>query len=392
MRIVYLLLSPTFGMHQYTADLANRLAAVYPVSLVTTTGLPRDRYRADIQVCTPLTTGNTGFSLEGLHLGALQQVWQQVIALRPDVVHLTGPHLWNVILVRRFRQWGIPTLHTLHDLDPHRGTPFRALVSLWNALIIRSANHILVHGECYQERLRRRGVPARKVTYTPLLHLFLSYEKNLTLANLELNEMLPVAYEPFALFFGRLERYKGIDYLLTACAELASADGGSQARLVLAGPGDLAELWAGDTPPNVTVHNRLVGDEEAMALFRRCSLLVLPYVDATQSALIPAAYFFRKPVLVTRAGALAEYVEDGRTGYIVEPDHPPSLARVLAAALADPARLQQMGEAGQTWYRQRRTNETATLLSLYSRVAAEGRPRQRRSQPVEESLPETLKA
>jgi glycosyltransferase involved in cell wall biosynthesis len=220
----------------------------------------------------------------------------------------------------------------------------------------------------------------------------LSYEKNLTLANLELNKMLPVSYEPFALFFGRLERYKGIDYLLTACAELASAEGGSQAQLVLAGPGNLAGLWAGEVPRNVTVYNRLVGDEEAMDLFRRCSLLVLPYVDATQSALIPAAYFFRKPVLVTRAGALAEYVEDGRTGYIVEPDHPPSLARALAAALADPARLQQMGEAGHAWYRQRRANETAALLNLYSRVTAEGRPRQRRARPVEENLPETLNA
>lgn len=45
MRIVYVLLSPTFGMHQYTADLANRMAEQgHAVVLVTTTTFARDRY------------------------------------------------------------------------------------------------------------------------------------------------------------------------------------------------------------------------------------------------------------------------------------------------------------------------------------------------------------
>ena len=44
-RICYVLLSPTLGMHQYTADLANRMVrADHDVSLVTTSHYPRDRY------------------------------------------------------------------------------------------------------------------------------------------------------------------------------------------------------------------------------------------------------------------------------------------------------------------------------------------------------------
>jgi glycosyltransferase involved in cell wall biosynthesis len=375
MRIVYLLLSPTFGMHQYTADLANRFSADHDVSLVTTTGLPRDRYSSDVRLHTPLTTTSTGFSLEGLRLEAISRVRQQVIALRPDLIHLTGPHLWNMLLVQSFKKAGIPTIHSLHDLAPHRGTHFKALVQLWNALIIRSVNHILVHGACYRKRLLQRGLSPEKVTYTPLMHLFLSYEKNLTLSNLELIGALPEpVYEPVILFFGRLEQYKGIDYLLTAYAELTSPDGGwpedpkEAPKLVLAGPGSLADFWAGDVPRGVIVRDTLIGDEEAIDLFRQCSLLVLPYVDATQSALIPAAYFFRKPVVASRAGALAEYVEDGLTGCIVEPDHPPSLARAMAALLSDPQRLRMMGEAGHAWYRRRREEETAALMRLYSRV------------------------
>jgi glycosyltransferase involved in cell wall biosynthesis len=45
--------------------------------------------------------------------------------------------------------------------------------------------------------------------------------------------------------------------------------------------------------------------------------LVLPYRDATQSALVAHAYFFRKPAIVTRTGALPEYVVEGETGWVV---------------------------------------------------------------------------
>ena len=42
MRICYVVLSPTFGMHQYTADPANRMAAAgHELHLVTTTRAPR---------------------------------------------------------------------------------------------------------------------------------------------------------------------------------------------------------------------------------------------------------------------------------------------------------------------------------------------------------------
>lgn len=379
MRIVYVLLSPTFGMHQYTADLANRLVTEHDIYLVTTTKLPYDRYCPTIEIHTPLTSTGTGLSLEGLRFGQAGDLARYIMQLRPGLIHFTGPHLWNVPLVRHFVGQGIPTVHTLHDLDPHKGTRLKALLHIWNSLIIRSADHILVHGQQYRQRLLSSGLQPEKVTYTPLLHLFLSYERNLTLSELErCDGALDVTYEPFILFFGRLEGYKGVDYLLTAYAELTSAmeyaeRAGSTTpgmpELVLAGAGPLSALWVGNVPRGVQILNELIGDRKALDLFRRCSLVVLPYVDATQSALIPAAYFFRKPVIVTRAGALPEYVDDQRTGFVVEPDHPPSLARAMAVALQDPDRLRQMGETGRAWYEQRRRDETKSLLFLYKNAA-----------------------
>ena len=367
MRLCYVLLSPTFGMHQYTADLANRMAQTgHDVCLVTTTRAPRDRYAPAVTVHTPVETTNTGFSLKALRLSAIRHVQFTIRYLNPDVVHFTGPHLWNVPLVRALAAQGIPVVHTLHDLDPHSGTHYGLLLWLWNRLIVRWADHILVHGQTYRQRLLAMRLPPQRVTWTPLLHLFLGDTMLASASDL----VASVEYQPWALFFGRLERYKGLDCLITACAMMDGVDAPSP-RVVVAGPGSLSGSWAGPLPRRLALRNGLIPDEEAVDLFRRCGLLVLPYADATQSALIAAAYYFHKPVVVTRTGALPEYVADGLTGRVVEPGHPAALARCLDEMLNDPARLARMGAAGRAWYDDHRAAEERALIEMYGHLAHE---------------------
>ena len=366
MRICYVLLSPTFGMHQYASDLANRMAqAGHEVHLVTTTRVPRDRYLSAVKVHTPATLNNTGFSREALDWRAFRQVQSELSSIQADVVHFAGPHVWNILLVRALVKGGVPVVHTLHDLDPHFGMRFAFLLRLWNQLILRWASHILVHGETYRERLVWQGLASDRVTFTPLLHLFLApgHTQSLTAQT-----VTSIQYQPWVLFFGRLERYKGVDCLLTAGAMMKKTDS-PQPQIILAGPGDLSTIWAGPLPSNVEVRNRLIPDDEAVELFRRCGFVVLPYIDATQSALVAAAYYFRKPVVVTRTGALPEYVEDDQTGRVVEPGHPASMARCLEEMLSDPVRLAQMGAAGRTWYDAYREIEKITLLEMYQNLA-----------------------
>ena len=366
MRICYVLLSPTFGMHQYTADLANRLVGdEHDVHLVTTSRAPRDRYTSRVTIHTPVATTDTGFSRESLRLRAFRRVVRTVLELRPDVVHLSGPHMWNLLLVKALKAQSIPVAHSIHDLDPHVGSGYGFLLRIWNYLVLRSVDHILVHGETYRDRLLAQGIGPEQITLTPLLHLFVGG------AWLEMYSDLAAAteYQPWALFFGRLKRYKGLEYLLTACAMMDGAND-TRGRIVVAGHGDISALWAGSLPDRLALHNGLINDEEAMDLFSRCGLLVLPYTDATQSALIAAAYYFRKAVIVTRTGALPEYVVDGETGYVIEPDHPAALARVLVELLDDPQSLRRMGEAGRAWYDERRSEEQEALLYMYRGLMA----------------------
>jgi glycosyltransferase involved in cell wall biosynthesis len=438
-RVIYVLLSPTFGMHQYTADLANRIADILPggycqstladweirnprsptrnteVVLVTTSTHPPGRYGSKVRIETPITSHGTGFSRQGADaaghrrvLGAIEQAMQDgepgrgsrrrgsgttpKIDHRPPVVHFTGVHAWNVGLVRSLRRRGARVIHTLHDLHPHDGVRYGRLIGLWNRLIIGSGAHILVHGRRYRDELLALSLPPERVTCTPLLHGFWGFAhgggadprfpaspaldaalRNTSRARCAQNPSGAMFTIPsghgvvnrLVLFFGRVEAYKGVDVLLVAWKALLPDPLG--ARLVVAGQAGRG-VSLPPIPPGAEWRNRLIDDEEALGLFAAASLLVLPYRDATQSALIAAAYAFGVPVIVTDAGALPEYVVDGETGWIVPAGNPRSLAAALREALADPKRLARMGRAGRDWYETQRKLEEAALAAMYAEV------------------------
>jgi hypothetical protein len=84
----------------------------------------------------------------------------------------------------------------------------------------------------------------------------------------------PRTWEPWVLFFGRVEAYKGVAVLLAA----AQRQTGALPSVVLAGRSGAA---LGALPPGVIHLNRHVDDGLGWELFRRCRAVVLPYTGAT---------------------------------------------------------------------------------------------------------------
>jgi glycosyltransferase involved in cell wall biosynthesis len=137
---------------------------------------------------------------------------------------------------------------------------------------------------------------------------------------------------PTMLFFGLIRKYKGLEYLIRALPEVLRS---IQAHLLIVG-----EFWEDREPylkliqelgvqQNVTVVDRYVPNEEVGLYFSAADVVVLPYVDATQSAVVSLAYAFDKPVITTAVGGLPEVVTDGETGFVV----PPSDSAALATAM-----------------------------------------------------------
>ena len=79
----------------------------------------------------------------------------------------------------------------------------------------------------------------------------------------------------------------------------------------------------------VKLVNRYIPNEDVAKWFRAADIVVLPYLSATQSGIIPIAYQCNRPVITTRVGGLPDMVEDGKSGYLIEPNNPTAIADAI---------------------------------------------------------------
>lgn len=148
---------------------------------------------------------------------------------------------------------------------------------------------------------------------------------------------------------GRLSAQKGQLLLIDAFAELVA--GGSDARLVLAGDGELrAEIEARIAQQGLGDRVSITGwvtSEEVRDLLRMSRALVLPSFAEGLPVVIMEAFALARPVISTYVGAIPELVEPGRSGWLVPAGARAPLVAALRDALAAPtARLDEMGRIG----------------------------------------------
>ena len=89
--------------------------------------------------------------------------------------------------------------------------------------------------------------------------------------------------------------------------------------------------------PRVRVDNRWIPESELALIFASCDLVVAPYVEASQSGVVAAAYGMGLPVVVTPVGGLREQVISGETGVIADETTPQALADAIERLTTDRA-------------------------------------------------------
>jgi glycosyltransferase involved in cell wall biosynthesis len=255
----------------------------------------------------------------------LFELYRHIRGWAPDLIHFLGEkNVWLNLLPILLRP--TPVVTTVHDIACHPGDTDskkvpRALVK-W---FIRQSNAVIVHGEGLREAADGH-LPVRLSRIFVLPHLPLFYYWRLA----EQSELGRKADDCFRiLFFGRLFEYKGLDYLLTAA--LLVKDIVRNVKFVVAGTGDqqlIARLR--EMPRDLfDIRARFIRDEEVAELFSEADLVVLPYVEASQSGVLMIAMAFGLPVVATNVGEIGTAVETHRIGLVV----PPRDSRALAAAI-----------------------------------------------------------
>jgi glycosyltransferase involved in cell wall biosynthesis len=268
-----------------------------------------------------------------------------------DIVHIQGylPMFFFFIPMLKLR--GKKIFWTVHDVNfrPSNAGIRGKLDFIYTvtvsepSLLLKYSDIIIVHGYLLKNQLSAKGTENNKIHVIP--HFDYRYLLNDGMKeNAKFNKgNLPVGY---VLFFGRIAPYKGLELLINA-SRIVKKRIGYEFILLVAGEGDISLLknhMSNDEYAYIHILNRRIPYREIPNLFYGAKFLILPYIDASQSGVIPLAYTFSKPVIVSNVGSLSEYVDHGKTGLIFESGNTEQLANHIIDLIKNGDLCKEMGE------------------------------------------------
>jgi len=327
------LISYNFG--EYCVRLASTLAQRAEVLLIVPDGIV-EPYIAKLNGSVRLFSfKNPRLRQPVQQFRAIRKIIQKIRDFTPDVIHYQGAHLWFDLALPFLRRY--PLVFTIHDFKPHPGDRLSEKTPHWVEMFARRrADELIVHTQ-YLREIVLQNLPGIRGKVSVIPHIQIGEE---------LSSAASKGEEHLVLFFGRIWEYKGLEFLIRAEPLITARV--PDARILIAGQGEDFSRYARMMvhPDRFIVHNEFISEDRAADYFRRASVVVLPYIEASQSGVIPMAYSAAKPVVATSVGGLPEMVEDGSTGYLVAPRDAAQLADAVTRLLLDAQLRRRMGENG----------------------------------------------
>jgi glycosyltransferase involved in cell wall biosynthesis len=279
----------------------------------------------------PLRENGAEHILDSINPISWWGVYRRVKREAPDLVIIPWWTLfwtiqfWTVAsLIKRFTSAKI--LFICHNVVDHEHHLFGKRCA---RAVLSKGDYFFVHSE--NDAIRLREVLSRAADITHAFHPLYDFFDHGPISKTEARTRLGLEGDTI-LYFGFVRSYKGVDHLLAAMPLILRR---RKVTLLIAG-----EFWEGreafaekiknlGIEDAVRVVDRYIPNEEVGLYFSAGDLVVLPYVSGTGSGVIQIANALEKPVVATRIGSLAEMVEDGKTGYLVNPGDPKALAAAV---------------------------------------------------------------
>lgn len=323
------------GGPRYTLELARVLAARDDLKIFLSLSRQSEMYaefgsiatagRFDIDTYTSLPQ----FALRSLKLPLLRRRFAAyLLRERIDVVFCTMDHLWNTFMVGGIRSSGALYLLTIHDAVRHPGEDHGIRQWLLKRDVAASDGALILTESVRTLLVARHGYPRDRTFLSTLGHFSYGHR--------DVPRELPGDRPVRLLFFGRIVAYKGLDLLLATLPRLQAEFPGLS--LEIWGAGDLGSYRSELSKLSlVRLENRWIREDEIAGIFERTDLAVLPYREASQSAVVATAFVAGMPCVATPIPGLQEQIADGVTGIIAEGMEPDDLAEAIARPLRDGA-------------------------------------------------------
>jgi glycosyltransferase involved in cell wall biosynthesis len=251
------------------------------------------------------------------NLYAMYNIIKKIFSYKPDIIHLVSDSPW-ICFFFPILKYRFSIVSTIHDPKQHLGDE-RIDYEIVEYLTQKFSDLILVHGEYLKQIvLAKWNVPFSKVHVIPHGDFSILKKMGKTGITSEKNTVL---------FFGRIKEYKGLKYLLQSRYFLIKKF--PSFKIIIAGDGDLTSYGELCRDPSLEIHNYYIPSDKVPEFFQRSSIVVLPYIDASQSGVVSLAFTFNKPVITTNVGSIPEVVINNKTGIIVQPKNSLEIAKAI---------------------------------------------------------------
>lgn len=269
------------------------------------------------------------FICRSLNVFEFYRIWKKIVNFAPNLLLSTMVHPWHEYFFLIFNN-RIKRVKVIHDVTPHLGENSLFNRILNNIDIMLSDNWITL-SENAKNLLVKRKIVSENIFVIPHAHFgfYNKYQKCV--------DQNTINYK--IGFFGRISKYKGINLLLNAYNSVIETI--PNLRLLIAGSGNLDKLsW---NNKNIELCNRWIEDNEVVNLLSSVDVVVLPYLEASQSGVVPLAFSLGKPVIVTDVGGLSEQVPNN-CGIIVPPNDVEALSKAIIHLYTNLSEIKTMGD------------------------------------------------
>ncbi|MDQ2878600.1 MAG: glycosyltransferase family 1 protein [Pseudomonadota bacterium] len=270
---------------------------------------------------------------------------RNLAAFKPNLVHVSAPEFLGHRAVAWARRHHIPvaaSVHTRFDTYPRfYGISFLEPAVIWTLTrFYNRCDLALTTGQSMTDLLRGWGVTTPIRTWARGVN---HARFNPARRDLGWRRMLGIGDDEIAVgFLGRLVLEKGLGMFADVVAALERR--GVKHRVLVVGEGPARE-WFAERVPDAVFAGFQSGDNLGRAV-ASMDVLFNPSVTETWGQVTSEAMASGVPIVAARATGAIDMVDEGQTGFLIDPADVEGYAIVIARIASEPGLRDTLGRAG----------------------------------------------
>lgn len=275
------------------------------------------------------------FLINSLNIKKILELCNYVRIVNPDWILCTMNHPWHNIMLYFLRDKK-NRVKVIHDVILHSGEN-NYLKRILHYIDIRIGDKWIVLTDIAQQNLMRYGMGIHNIEVIPHANFNYYLQGNTLYPKHQKEKFNRIA------FIGRINKYKGLNVLLEAFINVRKKL--PDLKLLITGNGDITEYedQFKILENSLELDIRWIKENEFAKILSKTDFVVLPYLDASQSGVIPLAFAFGKTVIASNVGGIPSQVPPG-TGLLVPAGDIKALENAIEKLYKQPELLFTMGK------------------------------------------------